>query len=67
MSERPNAPEGFEAHADGKQPGLIQETWAFLRHYRKWWLTPILIAILLLGLLVVLGGTGAAPFIYTLF
>jgi hypothetical protein len=39
----------------------------FLRANKKWWLAPILVAILLLGLLVVLGGTAAAPFIYTLF
>ena len=40
---------------------------AFLRENKKWWLAPILIAILGLGLLVLLGGTAAAPFIYTLF
>ncbi|HVS62292.1 MAG TPA: DUF5989 family protein [Thermoanaerobaculia bacterium] len=67
MSDRTDSTEGFEEHAAGKQASLLQETWAFLKYYRKWWLTPILIAILLLGLLVVLGGTGAAPFIYTLF
>jgi hypothetical protein len=67
MSDGPSAPDSFEARAEGKQVGLLAETWAFLKHYRKWWLTPILIAILLLGLLVILGGTGAAPFIYTLF
>jgi hypothetical protein len=30
-------------------------------------LTPIIVLMLLLGILVVLGGSGAAPFIYTLF
>ena len=39
----------------------------FLKANKKWWLAPIIISILLLGLLVVLGGTAAAPFIYTLF
>jgi hypothetical protein len=28
---------------------------------------PIIVALLLLGLLIILGGTGAAPFIYSLF
>jgi hypothetical protein len=32
-----------------------------------WWLTPILVVFGLLGILLVLGVTGAAPFIYTLF
>lgn len=32
-----------------------------------WWLTPIVRSILILGALVFLGGTGAAPFIHTTF
>ena len=47
--------------------GLVREFWAFLRHNKKWWLLPIVISILLLGALVVLSGTAAAPFIYTMF
>jgi hypothetical protein len=57
----------FLARASGKQTGLISELIGFLRANKKWWLAPIIVAILLLGLLVVLGGTAAAPFIYTLF
>jgi hypothetical protein len=57
----------FLRQASGKQPGLVSEVFGFLRAHKKWWLAPILIAILLLGLLVVLGGPAAAPFIYTLF
>ncbi len=40
---------------------------AFLRQNRKWWLLPILVFLGLLGLLLVLGATPIAPFIYTLF
>ena len=57
----------FLAQAAGKQTGLVAEFIGFLRANKKWWLAPIIISILLLGLLVVLGGTAAAPFIYTLF
>lgn len=57
----------FDRIAGEKRPGLISEFVSFLAHSKKWWLIPILIAILLVSLLVVLGGTGAAPFIYTLF
>jgi hypothetical protein len=46
---------------------VVGELWAFMAHNKKWWLTPILLMLLLLGVLIVLGGTGAAPFIYTLF
>ena len=39
----------------------------FLGETKMWWLTPIVIALLAIGLLVLLGGTAAAPFIYTIF
>ena len=59
--------EGFHTLAEKKSPGLAVEFLDFLRHNKKWWLTPIIVCLLLLGILVILGGTGAAPFIYTLF
>lgn len=46
---------------------VIGELWSFISHNKKWWLLPILAMMLLLGGLIILGGTGAAPFIYTLF
>ena len=57
----------FEQRANEGQVGLIREFAVFLIHNKKWWLTPIILVLLLVGLLVVLSGTGAAPFIYTLF
>ena len=57
----------FQAHATAKRTGLISEFWSFLKYNKKWWLMPILISMLGLGALIFLGGTGAAPFIYTLF
>jgi hypothetical protein len=66
-SNDPHEDDEFLARASGKQAGLVSELIGFLKANKKWWLAPILIAILLLGLLVVLGGTAAAPFIYTLF
>lgn len=47
--------------------GMAAESWEFLRHTKKWWLTPIILVLLLFGVLIVLSGTAAAPFIYTLF
>ena len=57
----------FLDEAQARRTGLVREFWDFLKHNKKWWLTPILIVILLVGLLVLLTGTGMAPFIYTLF
>jgi len=57
----------FEREAMQEQPGLLREFWDFLRYNKKWWLTPIVIVLLLLGLVAIVGNSAAAPFIYTLF
>jgi drug/metabolite transporter superfamily protein YnfA len=65
MNERKS---DFEnAAAEHPQEGFLRELWGFLRDNKKWWLLPILVMLLIFGLLVVLSGTGLAPFIYTLF
>ena len=46
---------------------IISEVWYFLRQNKKWWLLPILVILVLFGVLMMLSGTVAAPFIYTLF
>lgn len=55
------------AQARQKRSGLASEFIAFLRDNKKWWLAPILLTVAGLGLVVMLSGTAAAPFIYTLF
>ncbi|MGE0814584.1 MAG: DUF5989 family protein [Vicinamibacterales bacterium] len=46
---------------------MIAEFWQFLGQTKKWWLLPVVMILLAFGLLMVLSGTAAAPFIYTLF
>lgn len=47
---------------------IIKEFWGFLRTRKKWWLTPIILCLLLLGALIFFTeGSALAPFIYTLF
>ncbi len=47
---------------------IFEELWAFMRERKKWWLGPIILILVLLGLVVVLTqGSALAPFIYTLF
>lgn len=57
----------FEKAGEDKQPSLVSEFVYLMMNNKKWWLLPILLVLSLLGVLVVLGSTGAAPFIYTLF
>ena len=59
--------ESFSQQAEQTQQGLLREFWAFLCHSKKWWLIPIIVVFFLVGLLIFLGSTPAAPFIYTLF
>ena len=54
------------AKSEGKS-GIVSEFWYFLSQTKKWWLLPIVVILLAFGLLIVLSGTAAAPFIYTLF
>ena len=57
----------FEQLSCRPQAHMSLELIDFLLHNKKWWLTPIILALLAFGTLVLLAGSGAAPFIYTLF
>ncbi len=57
----------FAEQAQQSRPGLVAELVDFLRNNKKWWLTPIVLVLVLVGALIILSGTAAAPFIYTLF
>jgi hypothetical protein len=48
--------------------GILKEFWGFLMERKKWWLLPIIIMLVILGLLIIFTeGSALAPFIYTLF
>ena len=66
MSDKEEKPQ-FEELPENANSGLLSEYWYFLKHKKKLWMAPIILLLLLLGVLVILGGTSAAPFIYTLF
>ncbi len=47
---------------------FLRDLWAFMKERKKFWLLPIIIVLLLLGILIVFtSGSAIAPFIYTLF
>lgn len=56
----------FAEQAEETPPGFFAEFWDFLIHNKRWWITPIVIVLLLLGLAVVFSSSSpVAPFIYT--
>jgi hypothetical protein len=57
----------FEQLSRQKRGSLVTEFIEFLHHNKKWWLLPILIILLGMGLLVLLSSSAVAPFIYPLF
>jgi hypothetical protein len=67
QKDSPRSSRNFADEAGQRQRGTVGELVDFLQHNKKWWLTPIVVMLLLVGALVILGSTGAAPFIYTLF
>ena len=60
-------PPSFSEASREKSNHSLSEFWLFIRNNKKWWLTPIIIVMLMVSALVMLSGTGAAPFIYSLF
>jgi hypothetical protein len=47
---------------------FLKDLWLFLKERKKFWLAPVVLILLFLGVLIVFGGSSAlAPFIYTLF
>ncbi len=51
-----------------KKRSTIREIWEFARTRKKFWLLPIILVLLTLGvLLFVVEGSALSPFVYTLF
>ncbi|HEY3755407.1 MAG TPA: DUF5989 family protein [Opitutaceae bacterium] len=65
MADSPQS--DFQRASGGRPRGAVSDFIHFLLHNKKWWLIPIAMVLVLMGLLVVLGGTGIAPFIYSIF
>lgn len=56
-----------EVAAEAQPVGTVRELIRFLKHNRKWWLVPVLVASALLAIIAFLSSSAAAPFIYSLF
>jgi hypothetical protein len=51
-----------------RRPSVVRELWAFMKVRKKWWLLPVIMIMLLVGMLIAFAqGSVLAPFIYTIF
>ena len=57
----------FEASGEEKADSLLGEFFGMVKNNKKYWLIPLVLILLLFGVLIILGSSVAAPFIYTLF
>lgn len=47
---------------------FLKDLWKFVKSQKVYWLVPLIVILLFLGVLIVFaGGSALAPFIYTLF
>ncbi len=57
----------FQDLASARPRGIIGEFVEFLWSEKRWWLTPIVLVLLVISLFIVLTNTAVGPFIYVLF
>ena len=67
MDTKPTDRDRFNAERTAARRSMLSEVLHFLGSTKKWWLLPIIVVFAFFGLLMLVGGTAAAPFIYTLF
>lgn len=72
--ERLGIPDSESASSDSSAPGiegenvgLVRELIELVVHNKKWWLLPVIIVLLVIGLLIAVGSTALAPYLYPLF
>ena len=62
-----STPDPVQTLREARNPGFLGTVLDFLWSSRKWWMLPLILTLLLLGVALGLVNTAAAPFIYTLF
>jgi len=67
MGESGREQSAFERAGSAARPNIVAEFWAFLRESKKWWMLPIIVALVLLAVFALLASSPIAPFVYTLF
>ena len=67
LSDGSSRKSAFEQAAQQRAPSVIVEFIDFLLHNKKWWLTPIILVLLVFSVFIALTSSALAPFIYVLF
>jgi hypothetical protein len=80
MAEDPQVEDAVQGDAKAEAPiqdadldyegedSLVGEFILFLKEEKRWWLTPMIVVLLLIaGLFIFVEGSAVAPFIYTIF
>ena len=57
----------FEDAGARKDAGSMRQVLEMVKENKKYWLLPIILMLMLVGVLIIMGGSTAAQFIYTLF
>lgn len=51
-----------------RPPSFLSEVFHYLKYQKRWWMTPIILVLLLLALIALFSGLAPVmPFIYTIF
>ena len=66
MSDPKRDDDFLDQASPSRDSGLIADFVSYMRENSKWWLTPILVVFGLFAVLLLLGSTGALPWLYTL-
>lgn len=66
-STEPDSHGQFASQAEENDPGIVREFVLYLQENKKWWLIPMILTLLAIGVVGLLAGSGLAPFVYTLF
>ena len=65
--DEPHDRNEFLSESEAERTSLVAEFIDFLKHNKKWWMIPILLALVFVIVVALLATTSAAPFIYPLF
>ena len=57
----------FSRLAEKAAPGVVRQALQLIIKENKWYLLPLLLAFVIVGAFVILGGSGMAPLLYALF